>query len=515
MKIVLRPRCGLVVLAVSAAATAAPALAQPLRVVNWNISNYSGGRAADLQTAIFGVYEGRSMAPDIIICEEFTSQNAVDFFLAVLNSTGPADWAAAPFVNGPDSDTAFFYRTSRVELLPPYVTVVAVGGPSPNHPRNIQRYDVRPVGYSGPGATVAMYGSHMKAQESGSDDDNRRLLEAQRIVADAQSLPTGWHFLLGGDFNLQNSFEQTYVTLAGPSGPFGDPIRSPGTWNNNVNFRFIHTQDPSGSGGMDDRHDQILLSRSLLDGEGFDYIGSLTTPYSTTTWNDPNHSYRAWGNDGSSFNASLTVAGNQMVGPAIAQALKNVATTAGGHLPVFLDLRLPPRIEADAVVDFGQVPQDAVAEAVLTVANAGDVSLWTQAGLADLRYSLQAESGFEAPPGAFVEPPGGGPNLHIIAMDTSTPGPRSGLLTITSNAPDAPVLTVQLIGEVLGAGGCTADWDGDRQVNSSDISAFLSDWLLDVAGGGLGTDYDGNGSVNSSDISAFLADWLGQIGGDC
>ena len=70
----------------SAGAAAVPALAQPLRVVNWNISNYSGGRAADLQTAIFGEYQGRSMAPDIIICEEFTSQNAVDFFLAVLNT---------------------------------------------------------------------------------------------------------------------------------------------------------------------------------------------------------------------------------------------------------------------------------------------------------------------------------------------------------------------------------------------------------------------------------------------
>jgi len=514
VKIVLRPRRGLVVLALSAAA-AVPALAQPLRVVNWNISNYSGGRAADLQTAIFGEYQGRSMAPDIIICEEFTSQNAVDFFLAVLNSTGPADWAAAPFINGPDSDTAFFYRTSRVELLPPYVTVVAVGGPSPNHPRNIQRYDIRPVGYSGPGATIAMYGSHMKAQESGTDDDARRLLEAQRIVADALSLPAGWHFLLGGDLNVQSSFEQAYVTLAGPAGPFGDPIRSPGAWNNNINFRFIHTQDPSGSGGMDDRHDQILLSHSLLDGDGFDYIGSLTTPYSTTTWDDPNHSYRAWGNDGTSFNSPLTVAGNQMVGPVIAQALKNVATPAGGHLPVFLDLRLPPKIETDAVIDFGQVPQGAAAEAVLTVANAGDVSLWTEAGLADLRYSLEATPGFQVPPGAFIEPPGGGANLHIIAMDTATPGPRSGLLTITSNAPDTPVLTVQLTGMVLAAGGCSADWDNNGLVNSSDISAFLSDWLQSVAGGSLVADYDGDLTVTSSDISVFLTDWLAQVGGDC
>lgn len=90
---------------------------------------------------------------------------------------------------------------------------------------------------------------------------------------------------------------------------------------------------------MDDRFDQVLIGGGLADGVGTDYVGNTQIAYSTTTWNDTNHSYRVWGNDGTSFNSSLTTTGNSMVGSSIAQSLINTSTTAGGHLPVFLDLK--------------------------------------------------------------------------------------------------------------------------------------------------------------------------------
>ena len=192
---------------------------------------------------------------------------------------------------------------------------------------------------------------------TGSDDKARRLLEAQRIRDDAESLPAGWHFILGGDFNIQSSSQTAYVELVGSQanndGRFFDPINTPGSWNNNSAYRIVHTQDPSGAGGMDDRHDQLLLSASLVDGVHLDYIGDSSIPYSTTTWDDSNHSYRSWGNDGTSFNTSLTITGNQMVGAVIAQTLVNSAS-GGGHLPVFLDLLVPPcpaDCECDGDVD--------------------------------------------------------------------------------------------------------------------------------------------------------------------
>ncbi len=343
-------------------AWAAQAAADELRVVTWNVTNYSSGRVADFQTAIYGVFEGRFLSPDVFIGQEFLSASGVTNFLNILNTaTGsPGDWAAASFVDGPDTDSAFFYRTSRVslatDLSPNGVTVVAVGGTAPNHPRNIMRYDVVVAAGTSAETRVAIYSSHMKSGSTG-DDQARRLLEAQRIRDDAESLPAGWHFLLGGDFNTQSSSQSAYVELVGSQanndGRLFDPISTPGGWNNNSAYRIVHTQDPTGAGGMDDRHDQLLLSASLVDGVGLDYIGDPSIPYSTTTWNDPNHSYRSWGNDGTSYNASLTITGNQMVGAVMAQALVNSAAGAG-HLPVFLDLQVPPcpaDFECDGDID--------------------------------------------------------------------------------------------------------------------------------------------------------------------
>ena len=94
---------------------------------------------------------------------------------------------------------------------------------------------------------------------------------------------------------------------------------------------------------MDDRHDQLLISGNLRDGQGLDYVGSSTLAYSTTTWNDLNHSYRAWGNDGTTYGASIATTTNAMVGLSIANSLKTLAGTAGGHLPVFMDLAYTPQ----------------------------------------------------------------------------------------------------------------------------------------------------------------------------
>lgn len=464
-------------LGLAAAALASTASAQ-LRVSAWNVTGYSGGRTTEFQTAIYGVYDGRSMAPDFILGSEFMSQSGVNAFVALLNTApgSPGDWAAAPFIDGPDTDSAFFYRTGKVQFIAAVLVAPADPGTT-GQPRNTMRYDIRPAGYSAAATTIACYDVHLKSG-TGSGDPDRRLVETQRIRADAQALPAGWHFLVGGDFNIRNSTEAAYQALVGGAvtGRFVDPIRTPGAWYNDSAFRFVHTQAPGGaastSGGMDDRHDQILLSAGLLDGHGFDYIGNPAVAYSNSTWNDPNHSYRAWGNDGTSFNQSLTIAGNTMVGPVIAQALYDSAT-GGGHLPVFLDLRVPPVAGADAVIDFGQVTVGGTAERTLTVANTADLARWTAGGIATLSYSLSASAGFTAPAGPFTDAAGTAPEQHTISMDTSTPGVFSGTVAITTNSPETPVLTVMLAGEVVGEPSCPADLNGDGFVDFADYLVFL------------------------------------------
>ncbi|MBC7834157.1 MAG: hypothetical protein H7Y88_03535 [Phycisphaerales bacterium] len=502
--------------------------AAQLRVATWNISNFNGGREADLRTAIYGVFEGRALAPDAFATQEFLSQAAVDAFVAILNTApgSPGDWAAAGFINGPDTDSAFFYRTTKVQYIG--TTIIAVGSSAiTNQPRNTYRYDFRPIGYASSPATLGLYSVHMKAQ-GGDNDAARRLIEAQRIRDNAEgvntngpgsALPAGYRFLMAGDTNIQTSAAPEYVELVGsqPSntGRLFDPITSPGNWNNIFGFRFIHTQDPfPGGGGMDDRHDQILLCADLVDGEGMSYIGNSSIPYSTATWNDPNQSYRAWGNDGTTFNAALRVAGNTMVGPIIAQAIIN-SCASSGHLAVMLDLRVPPKGSAPLSIDFGSVPQGSTAAATLEVQNAGDVALWGAAGVADLLYSFSPPPRFGAPGGAFIEPPGGGAATHQLTLDTSTPGAVSGTLIITTNDPDAPELEIELAANIVAVPECDADWDGNGAVASADITAFLSDWFDDLVGGTSLADFNGSGQTTSADITAFLSSWFNELAGGC
>jgi endonuclease/exonuclease/phosphatase family metal-dependent hydrolase len=498
------------------AAVLSSSAAAQLRIVAWNISNYNGGRTSAIHSSVYAEFEGRSMSPDVFVLQEFLSQFAVDQFVAALNSApgSPGDWAGAVFVNGPDTDSAFAYRTSKVQLID--TVVVATGGVAPNFPRNLMRYDVRPVGYEGPGATIAMYSVHMKAGSS-STDQQRRLREAQTIRADAEQLPEGWSFLVGGDFNIQSSNQAAYQELVGSqfdnTGRFIDPISTPGSWNNNGSFRIVHTQDPVGAGGMDDRHDQILLSMSMIDRGGFEYVGvlngitGLPVPYSTSTWDDPNHSYRSWGNDGETFDQQMRTVGNTMVGPVIAQALKDMCVGAG-HLPVFLDVRVPAKVGSDEMIDLGPVAQGSSASFDLMVFNAGDVGLWTEDGIADLRYELVSSSGLVAPVGEFTESAGGGANSHAIELDTSAPGAFMGTVTILSDDPDQPGRDVVVTAMIVAA--CEGDTNGDGAVNFVDLNAVLSDFGL--SGSGLAGDVNGDEVVNFTDLNSVLSNFGASCG---
>jgi endonuclease/exonuclease/phosphatase family metal-dependent hydrolase len=478
-----------------------------LRVVTWNISNYGGSAAltAPIQTATYGSFNGKSLRADVLCVQEVLSASALTTLRNALNTApgSPGDWLAAPFIDGADTEGVMLYRSSKVSLL--RTTTIAVGSTSStNQPRNTYRYDVVPVGYSSavPANVIALYNTHMKASDTATDQA-RRLVEAERIRANAEGvdtngfnsrMPAGYQFIVLGDFNIQESSQAAYVELVGSqannTGRVFDPIATPGSWNNNPNFARIHTQDPADQ--MDDRLDQILLSAGLLDLNGMDYIGGLSAPQVPIAWNlataeDLNHSYRCWGNDGQSYNTTIRTTGNTMVGPTIAQALID-ACSGSGHLPVYLDLRMPARITSQTVLDFGTVTQGRPAPSrTLTVTNSGDVALWTVNGLATLRYTLPALAGFTIPSGNYNEAPGGGSNSHTISMSTATLGPRSVSLVLTTSDPEQPTRTVTLQGTVVANVPPVARAGNDITVTDSDNSGFESV----AVSGAASTDSDG------------------------
>lgn len=60
---------------------------------------------------------------------------------------------------------------------------------------------------------------------------------------------------------------------------------------------------------------------------------------------------------------------------------------------------------------------------------------------------------------------------------------------------------------------CPADWNRSGVIDSSDISSFLSSWLIGATYDPARADFDCSGATNSSDISAFLSRWLGSVSG--
>lgn len=508
------------VAALSAAAVALCAgsgMAQ-LRVCTWNISNYGGGLQSDLQNVFYASFEGRSMSPDLFLGLEITSQTGVDTLVTVLNngyqaSTGSSNrpWIAAPFTNGPDTDGCVIYRSDKLTYISR--TLLIAGGNVNGAPRDIYRYDLRVKGYDAQAADIVVVPVHYKSGSS-SGEQARRLIEANAVRAGFTSVQNARplaNFLVGGDFNIQSSGQAAYGAMVNAgTGQVIDPIKTPGSWNNNGNFRIVHTQDPIGAGGMDDRHDQILISNTLANGTGLDYIGNVNLPYNafgspdipgTPEWNDLDHSYRAWGNDGTTFDVAMRIVGNTMVGQTIAQSIVNCAA-GGGHLPVFLDLRVPAKASTSIVSN--ALPVIYVGDSVqqtLTVTNSADVALWTTAGVSNLNYSLSISGGgvFSTTGGNFVEPidalPADG-QTHIVTLNTSTPGAFTGSITLTTDDPDRPSIVIPLAANVY----CPSDINRNFEYDFGDFLDFFN--AFDTAGSA--SDVNRNGEYDFGDFLEFF-----------
>ena len=171
--------------------------------------------------------------------------------------------------------------------------------------------------------------AHLKAGQSASDQQTRTTMVTNVMnYLDANNYSGNIMFM--GDFNMKSSVEFAYQLMVNNTNEnirFHDPIDITGQWGNNPDMAPYHTQSPrTGShpcfvtGGLDDRYDFILATRSIMEGlRGFQYIED---------------SYTAIGQDGNRFNQSLINPQNLSQPPEIINALYNMSD----HLPVMLDM---------------------------------------------------------------------------------------------------------------------------------------------------------------------------------
>ncbi|MBZ0268379.1 endonuclease/exonuclease/phosphatase family protein [bacterium] len=303
------------------AANRARSEADPIRFMTYNVLNYPSAAGDDREDDLRVVLG--DIVPDVLVVQEITSgPGAIEFLDDILDSLEENAWACAPFVDGPDTDNACYYRTDGFT----YVTSVVLS----TDLRDINGYVFRARDHGD--AEFRVYSLHLKASE-GTTNEARRVQEAQVLRSHLNDLPAGTHVLVAGDFNIYTSEESAWAKLTGSEvdddGRLYDPINRVGAWHNNAAFADIHTQStrttslPDGGsyGGLDDRFDMILVNDDLLDGGGLDYVEG---------------SYAAHGNDGQHFNAAINAwPANSIVSPVVADALH----AASDHLPVYAEVR--------------------------------------------------------------------------------------------------------------------------------------------------------------------------------
>lgn len=330
-----------------------PIFAQQLRVVTMNASNTGSATAAPragMEAVLSAIgstvsddptipgVSGVVRAVDVLCLQESRSslETAVPYANLLNQIYGTSRYAAGT-LNGTSTGSGtqvVVYNRDTVSLL----GMAAVGTTSATGlPRQVTRYQFRPVGYTSSAGDVFIYNMHTKAGNTATDRD-RRLVEAQVVRADADALGANRNIIYLGDLNVYRSSEPMYAQLlASGNGQALDPIATPGDWSNNIAFKAVHTQSPwdsalaaqtgfnGTSGGVDDRFDQQLVTSPVMNGSsGLQYVVN---------------SYSAFGNDGShQFDQSIDTGTG--ASPAVLNALAGILD----HLPVLADYQLRPRL---------------------------------------------------------------------------------------------------------------------------------------------------------------------------
>ena len=417
------PRGAAVLLGAALVALVAAGPASALKVATYNLLNFSQdcSRIPYFRTVM------DSLDVDIVIVQEMDGQFGVnDFQNDVLNYNRPGTYAQAPFTQGPNSGTALFYKVATIDYLSNQTIYTSI--------RWTREFTLRPDGYAASDAEFKVVSTHLKAGSTPADIADRTDM-CNTIRDHMNGYPSGTHFIFGGDFNMYASTEAGYQRLTGSEadndGRCKDPANQPGYWHDSYTFRHIHSQSPretafggGASGGLDDRYDILLVSYPMDDGEGLSYVDG---------------SYDVYGNDGFRLNGDVNDPTNQEVSAGVADALYQ----ASDHIPVVIEIQVPAKVDVPAAVDFGDViVGTSSVEETLTVENAA-------ASPADeLSYDLSAPAGFGAPGGTF-ELDAGQAGDHVITMDASTVGVKSGDLEVSSNDLDDPDLDVALSGTVV------------------------------------------------------------------
>lgn len=412
--------CAILVPAMSASAQ--------LRIVNYNTLDKPVGLAEESQfQTIFAAIAAESVngiarPVDILTLQEQQVSSgvntAVDIAAALNSLHGTTAYQALVIGSGYDR-LSTVYNSETVDVLDNRLVGVGV--------RPAMRTQFRPVGYSDPGSDFYVYSAHLKAGSS-SSDESQRDSEVANLRSNADALGAEQNVIYSGDFNIGSGSEAAYQGFFTSGNASAVDPTGVSSWNGFATPEIMTqstrsgTLSDGGSGsGMDDRFDFQLVSEQVADGSGF----AIITPDSTGA---ASSSYRAFGNDGTSYNQSIN---NTYTGRSQSASVLDALYQFSDHLPVVADYQLPAKLElaasvtADqAFVGSGQVLIAGVDNtAPVTVNNGADAMQYSVTATGDLAEfnvyggTLQANDN---------------PAQHVWVIDTAIAGQKNATIEYTS-----------------------------------------------------------------------------------
>lgn len=310
-------RARIVLIGLALIAMTSPAWA--LKIATWDLMGYPKYDGPNREPG-FRIALSR-LNPDILAVQGMKEAAGVETFLNnVLNFGKPGVFAADYLKIDKLNDSVLFYKKSAVTVLSRKVIPAAY--------LNIMEYALMIKSGSGQGMSFRLYNAHLFYSTSSTPTNRERAARTLRTYLN--KLPSGTPFLVGGNLNVFESTEKTYVTLTGSEadddGRLYDPVAKPGEWHDNAVYAKLHTQSTHisstggyAAGGLDDRFDFILVSQALQDGKGLDYAKG---------------SYLVYGNDGKHFNK--TINSPPFTYP---KTILDALYSASDHLPVAVTLK--------------------------------------------------------------------------------------------------------------------------------------------------------------------------------
>lgn len=295
-----------------------------IRVVNYNVAALQGDHESLKQVLTLTSKDnshGKALPVSIFLFQEVPESK-----VKPLHELLGAKYSKGTFTDQNESNRAgaqamFYDSTQLIEVVASHKDIYTGAG------RYADRWQLKGVGKN-KGISLWVYSAHLKASK-GSKNKDKRLTGVKAILEDVATLPKGSNVLVVGDMNFYTNQEPAYQALISV---LIDPLGT-SEWTGKDDA-VKHTQSPRKvrkggliHGGLDDRFDFQLMSESLQDKVGLDYIAG---------------SYHAVGNDGRHFDVAINDEGSAYFqgDRSRSKELVDAIHEASDHIPVMADYEI-------------------------------------------------------------------------------------------------------------------------------------------------------------------------------